>query len=126
MPEKFLLPDPGEGIHEADIVEIHVSAGDQVKDGDPLFTVETDKAVVDIPSSFDGEIVEVSVETGDTVEVGVKDKELQFSPRVINPRKPARRSPTSTNTVPWSGSISGASVERLPGRWRSPGRRYRT
>lgn len=70
MAQEFLLPDPGEGIHEADIVEIHVSAGDQVKDGDPLFTVETDKAVVDIPSSFDGEIVEVSVQTGDTVEVG--------------------------------------------------------
>lgn len=70
MAQEFLLPDPGEGIHEADIVEIHVSAGDEVKDGDALFTVETDKAVVDIPSSFDGEIVEVMVETGDTVEVG--------------------------------------------------------
>ena len=70
MPEKFLLPDPGEGIHEADIVEIHVSPGDEVRDGDALFTVETDKAVVDIPSSFDGEIVEVNVETGETVEVG--------------------------------------------------------
>ncbi len=70
MPEKFLLPDPGEGIHEADIVEVHVSAGDEVSDGDALFTVETDKAVVDIPSSFDGEIIEVKVGTGETVEVG--------------------------------------------------------
>lgn len=70
MPREFLLPDPGEGIHEADIVEVHVSAGDEVKDGDALFTVETDKAVVEIPSSFDGEIVEVRVATGDTVEVG--------------------------------------------------------
>lgn len=67
---EFLLPDPGEGIHEADIVEVHVSSGDEVKDGDALFTVETDKAVVDIPSSFDGEIVEVRAQTGDTVEVG--------------------------------------------------------
>lgn len=70
MAREFLLPDPGEGIHEADILEIHVSPGDEVKDGDPLFTVETDKAVVDIPSSFDGEIVEVRVETGQSVEVG--------------------------------------------------------
>lgn len=70
MAREFLLPDPGEGIHEADILEIHVSAGDEVKDGDPLFTVETDKAVVEIPSSFDGEIVEIMVETGTSLEVG--------------------------------------------------------
>lgn len=70
MAQEFLLPDPGEGIYEADIVEVHVGPGDQVKDGDPLFTVETDKAVVDIPSSFDGEISDVRVEAGQTVEVG--------------------------------------------------------
>lgn len=70
MAREFLLPDPGEGIHEADILEIHVSPGDGVKDGDPLFSVETDKAVVDIPSSFDGTIEEVRVGVGDVVEVG--------------------------------------------------------
>lgn len=70
MAQEFLLPDPGEGIHEADILEIHVSAGDEVKDGDPLFSVETDKAVVDIPASFDGQIEELRVDVGDVVEVG--------------------------------------------------------
>lgn len=70
MPREFHLPDPGEGIHEAEILEVHVSAGDEVKDGDPLFSVETDKAVVDIPASFDGEISEVRVDVGDVVEVG--------------------------------------------------------
>ena len=70
MAQDFLLPDPGEGIHEAEIVEVHVSAGDDVKDGDPLFSVETDKAVVDIPASFDGQIEDVRVEVGETVEVG--------------------------------------------------------
>lgn len=70
MSRQFLLPDPGEGIHEAEILEVHVSPGDEVKDGDPLFTVETDKAVVEIPSSFDGEIVDVEVEVGQSVEVG--------------------------------------------------------
>jgi pyruvate dehydrogenase E2 component (dihydrolipoamide acetyltransferase) len=70
MAREFLLPDPGEGIHEADILEVHVSPGDDVKDGDPLFSVETDKAVVDIPASFDGRIDEVRVQAGDVVEVG--------------------------------------------------------
>ena len=70
MAQEFLLPDPGEGIHEADILEIHVSPGDDVEDGDPLFSVETDKAVVDIPASFDGQIEEIRVDVGDVVEVG--------------------------------------------------------
>lgn len=70
MAREFLLPDPGEGIHEAEILEIHVSPGDEVKDGDPLFSVETDKAVVDIPASFDGEIADISVEVGDVASVG--------------------------------------------------------
>lgn len=70
MAREFLLPDPGEGIHEADILEIHVSPGDEVKDGDPLFSVETDKAVVDIPASFDGVIEEIHVGVGDLAEVG--------------------------------------------------------
>lgn len=70
MAREFLLPDPGEGIHEAEILEIHVSAGDEVKDGDSLFSIETDKAIVDIPASFDGEISEVRVDVGDVVEVG--------------------------------------------------------
>jgi pyruvate dehydrogenase E2 component (dihydrolipoamide acetyltransferase) len=70
MARQFLLPDPGEGIHEAEILEIHVSPGDEVKDGDPLFSVETDKAVVDIPASFDGEIADVTVEVGDVASVG--------------------------------------------------------
>lgn len=67
---EFRLPDPGEGIHEAEVLEIHVSVDDEVKDGDMLFTVETDKAVTEIPSPFDGRITEVSVAVGDIATVG--------------------------------------------------------
>lgn len=70
MASEFLLPDPGEGIHEAEILEVHVSVDDTVEDGDVLFTVETDKAAVDIPASFDGRIAQIPVSAGDIVEVG--------------------------------------------------------
>ncbi len=70
MSEEFRLQDPGEGIHEAEIVDVYIKPGDQVKDGDILLDVETDKAVVEVPSSFNGTIDEVRVNKGDVAEVG--------------------------------------------------------
>jgi pyruvate dehydrogenase E2 component (dihydrolipoamide acetyltransferase) len=70
MAREFKLPDLGEGIHEGEIVEVFVRAGDQVKEGDPLMEVETDKAVTAIPSPFTGEVAAVPVKTGDAVRVG--------------------------------------------------------
>ncbi len=46
----FALPDLGEGLVEAEIVEWHVGAGDHVVAGQPLASVETDKSVVEVPS----------------------------------------------------------------------------
>ena len=70
MTQQLLLPDPGEGIHEAEIVEVAVSPGDEVAENDLLFEVETDKAVTEIPAPFTGHIVEIAVAVGDIVEVG--------------------------------------------------------
>lgn len=70
MAHTFELPDPGEGIHEAEVVEVHVSAGDRVEESDILLDVETDKAVVEVPSPFTGRIEEVLVDVGDDVRVG--------------------------------------------------------
>jgi 2-oxoisovalerate dehydrogenase E2 component (dihydrolipoyl transacylase) len=52
----FLLPDLGEGLHEVEIVDWHVSEGDHVVAEQPLVSVETDKAVVEVPSPYSGTI----------------------------------------------------------------------
>ena len=70
MSKEFKLQDPGEGIHEAEIIEIQVSPGDEVRDGDILFVVDTDKAAVEVPAPFDGTVEEIRVEEGDVAEVG--------------------------------------------------------
>ena len=70
MTFEFKLPDLGEGIHEGEIVEVFVSVGDKVTEGDPLLEVETDKAVTAIPSPYTGAITEVRIAAGDTVHVG--------------------------------------------------------
>jgi len=66
----FNLPDPGEGITEAKLVEWHVETGETVDEDDPVASVETDKAVVDIPIPESGEITSLAYEEGDTAIVG--------------------------------------------------------
>jgi len=66
----FHLPDLGEGLSEAEIVEWHVSVGDEVHSGQPLVSVETDKAVVDIPSPRTARIVALHGSAGEIVAVG--------------------------------------------------------
>src|ERR1700704_6228668 len=67
---QFLLPDLGEGLEEAEIVTWHVNEGDHVVTDQPLVSVETDKAVVEVPSPRSGRIVRVFVTKGDLLKVG--------------------------------------------------------
>jgi 2-oxoisovalerate dehydrogenase E2 component (dihydrolipoyl transacylase) len=66
----FHLPDLGEGLQEAEIVNWHVGPGDQVVADQPLVSVETDKAVVEVPSPWAGRIAELFGGEGDIVKVG--------------------------------------------------------
>ncbi len=64
------LADLGEGMHEAEIVEWLVTEGDTVRLDQPVVRVETDKAIVEIPSPVGGRITEVRFQPGQTVKVG--------------------------------------------------------
>ncbi|RWC52030.1 biotin/lipoyl-containing protein, partial [Mesorhizobium sp.] len=64
------LPDVGEGVAEAELVEWHVKIGDVVREDTVLAAVMTDKATVEIPSPVDGEILWLGAEIGDTVAIG--------------------------------------------------------
>jgi dihydrolipoamide dehydrogenase len=72
MSEKdLLLPDIG-GFDNVEVIEIHVAVGDSVKVEDPLLTLESDKATMDIPSPFAGTIKQLSVAVGDKISEGSK------------------------------------------------------
>ncbi len=66
----FKLPDLGEGLQEAEIVTWHVSPGDRVVADQPLVSVETDKAVVEVPSPRAGRIAKLYAEPGEIVAIG--------------------------------------------------------
>lgn len=70
MSVTFNLPDLGEGLPEAEIVSWHVTQGQRVEVDQPLLSVETAKAVVDVPSPYSGTIVRLHAKAGDTVQTG--------------------------------------------------------
>ncbi len=72
----FMLPDLGEGLREAEIVAWHVSTGDHVVSGQPLVSVETDKAVVEIPAPYSGTVNVLFCEAGDIVRTGAPIVEI--------------------------------------------------
>src|SRR3982751_3859696 len=64
------LPDVGEGVAEAELVEWHVKVGDLVREDTALAAVMTDKATVEIPSPVDGEIIWLGAKVGDIIAIG--------------------------------------------------------
>lgn len=67
---QFTLPDPGEGLVEAEIVTWHVAAGDEVEVNQAVLEIETAKSLVELPIPWAGTVVDVLVPEGETVEVG--------------------------------------------------------
>jgi pyruvate dehydrogenase E2 component (dihydrolipoamide acetyltransferase) len=70
MVREFKLPDVGEGVAEGEIVQWLVGPGDPVSEDQPVAEVETDKAVVEVPSPVNGTVKELRAEAGDVVPVG--------------------------------------------------------
>ena len=67
---EFKLPELGENIEQGDVVRVMIKPGDAVKDGQPVIELETDKAVVEVPSSVSGTVKEVLVREGQKAKVG--------------------------------------------------------
>ncbi|MGI9382069.1 MAG: dihydrolipoamide acetyltransferase family protein [Methyloligellaceae bacterium] len=73
----FRLPDLGEGLQDAEIVAWHVAEGDRVVADQPLVSVETQKAVVEVPAPWSGHVVKLHGAPGDIIEVGAALVELE-------------------------------------------------
>ncbi len=69
MSEKLLVPDIGE-FKNVEVIEILVKPGDEIKENDPIVTIESDKSSVEIPSTISGKVVSIEVKVGDKVSEG--------------------------------------------------------
>ena len=110
---EMLLPDVGEGIAEAEVVEWNVKPGDPVREDDILAAVMTDKAAVEVPSVVDGKVIELGCEIGQMMPIGgvlirievdgVDTLSAASPPHKIEPKtEPA----TATNPAPVAQSQS--------------------
>jgi pyruvate dehydrogenase E2 component (dihydrolipoamide acetyltransferase) len=70
MTTEFKLPELGENIESGDLVRLLVKAGASVTEGQPVMELETDKAVIEVPSSVTGTVGEIRVKEGDKLKVG--------------------------------------------------------
>jgi len=67
---EFRVPDLGENIESADVINVLVKKGDVIAKDQGVIEIETDKATIEVPSSVAGKIVELNVKTGDKIKVG--------------------------------------------------------
>lgn len=111
---EFKLPDIGEGLHEAELLEWDVKVGDTVAEGDSIAQVSTDKVNVELPSPRSGVITELPWKPGDIIPVGevlariddgkgeaaaqaeeaaVEKEESRAAPKKVNERKRIKAAP---------------------------------
>lgn len=67
---EFRLPELGENISQGDLVRLMISPGTKVSEGQPVMELETDKAVVEVPSSVSGVVKDIQVKEGEKIKVG--------------------------------------------------------
>ena len=133
MPEALQVRVPGLGeFSDVEVVEIAVAAGDEVAAGDPLITLETDKAAMDVPSPVAGQVLALKVAVGDQVNEGTVIAELEGSgepqaaeaeaaadqaeapPAAAAPAAPARTAPAAQAPAAAQQLAATAAVGALP------------
>jgi 2-oxoisovalerate dehydrogenase E2 component (dihydrolipoyl transacylase) len=114
MPE-YKLPDPGEGLTEAEIVSWKVKVGDTVKINDVVVEVETAKSLVELPSPFAGTVTAILVEEGETVEVGTPIIAIGDAAETPAPAEPAAPGESAAESGAESSEGEEAPMKTLVG-----------
>jgi pyruvate dehydrogenase E2 component (dihydrolipoamide acetyltransferase) len=121
---EFKLPDVGEGIHEAEVLAIKVKEGDTVKEYQPMFDVETDKAVVEITSPVEGVVQKVFVKVGEMAKVGMVmisfNVSAESAPAATPAAGPAASSGTPAPAPTVAASLPAGAVKTASNNGHSP------
>ena len=116
---EFKLPALGENIEEGDLVRLMIAPGATVSEGQAVMELETDKAVVEVPSSVSGTIKEILVKEGDKIKVGqvifTADNNGASAPEKKSEKKepPTRSEPAPVAAKPQAAQNSPAAAAML-------------
>ncbi|MCS7054179.1 MAG: 2-oxo acid dehydrogenase subunit E2, partial [Ignavibacterium sp.] len=99
MQKEFKLPELGENIETADIVNVLINEGDFIKKDQGVIEIETDKATIEVPSTLEGKITKLLVKAGDKVKVGetIMIVEEAGEESILKIEKPADKNPEEKN-----------------------------
>ena len=121
------VPDIGD-FNDVPVIEVHVKPGDAVNADDPLVTLESDKATMDVPSPAGGAVADVLVKVGDTVSQGTPilmlqpgDGAMTAPPSLVEQQEPppeaappAAPAPTPTDTAPTGAAAPTPAAAAAP------------
>ena len=136
---QYILPDSGEGTHESAIMSWAAKVGDKIEEDSTLLEIESDKAVVELPSPVTGYLAKIYVEAGDTAVVGkpiadiaLTEEELKsylagvenatIAPTPTPELEPVATAPEVASAAPASAPTVAAAENTAGGKWAfSPG-----
>jgi pyruvate dehydrogenase E2 component (dihydrolipoamide acetyltransferase) len=123
-PTQVAVPDIG-SFEDVPIIEVHVQAGDPVNEEDPLVTLESDKATMDVPSPLAGQVRDIAVKVGDRVSAGTLiltidpgDGAVAGPPTLVEQQEP--EPPAATPPAREPGAQVTAELARAPARGEEP------
>ena len=129
MAIEFKLPELGENIEQGDLLRLMVAPGATVSEGQSVMELETDKAVVEVPSSVSGTVQEIRVKEGDKIKVGQVIFTVDNGTGAKSSRpcegirdSPATRPGGGRNHAATSSSARAATAARCSGRCQARGR----
>ena len=99
MPYDFVLPDLGEGITEGEIRRWLVKEGDAVEEHQTVLEIETDKAVVEVPSPKKGKVLKINKDIGEIAKVGEALMTISEAGEAIEEKPKAEERPKSVSVV---------------------------
>ncbi|MDB5054375.1 MAG: dienelactone hydrolase [Bacilli bacterium] len=85
---EYKFPELGEGIHEGEIVKLHIKPGDVITDEDMIMDVQNDKAIVEVPSPVHGKVVDIKVKEGQVCHVGELVATIEVEGEEVQAEKP--------------------------------------
>lgn len=116
---EFKVPDLGENIEFADVINVLVKVGDVITKDQGVIEIETDKATIEVPSSVEGKILEVNVKTGDKIKVGAVlikvESSVSVSTQKIEPSKTKEEPAKKEKTVETVHEVKGEVEEMRSG-----------
>ena len=114
---RFPLPDVGEGLTEAEIVQWRVAPGDRISLDQVFVEIETAKSLVELPSAYEGVVSELLVDEGNTVDVGTPILVIQTdaaAPASDAPAAPSAAEADTASATPAPAGGAEPAAESLP------------